>query len=76
MRKSRARTVGYRNGLVKSAIKRRTSIETTGSMRREAEEALRVGEMLGIKVVRHRENAVKRITSTLKANRAQRVARV
>jgi len=76
MRKSRARTVGYRNRLVKSAIKRRTSIETTGSMRREAEEALRVGEMLGIKVVRHRENAVKRITSTLKANRAQRVARV
>jgi len=75
LRKRSAHTDGYSNRLVKSSIERRTSIETTDSMRREAEEALRVGEILGIKVVSHRENAVKRITSTLKANRAQRVER-
>ena len=54
----------------------RQSIETTESMKKQAEEALRVGELLGVKVISHRANAVKRITDSLKANRATRSARV
>ena len=48
----------------------RHSIESTESMKQLAEEALKVGEVLGIKVISHRANAVKRITDSLKANRA------
>ena len=36
-------------------------------MKKLAEEALRVGEMLGIKVISHRANAIKGITGSIKA---------
>jgi len=42
------------------------SAETTESMRNIAEEALEIGEMLGLKVVANRGAAVKRITESLK----------
>ena len=45
----------------------RQSIESTESMKKLAEEALRVGEMLGIKVISHRATAVKGITGSIKA---------
>ena len=51
---------------------RKKSIETTESMIQQAEEALAVGELLGIKVTSHRENAIKRITDTLKSSRVTR----
>ena len=38
------------------------SAETTESMRKMAREALEIGEVLGIKVIGKRENALKRIT--------------
>ena len=47
----------------------RKSIETTESMIKEAEKALEVGELLGIKVISHKANAIKRITDSLKSNR-------
>ena len=37
-----------------------------------AEEALAVGELLGVKVTSHKDNAVKRITDTLKSSRVTR----
>uniref|UniRef100_A0A7C9D2S7 Uncharacterized protein n=2 Tax=Opuntia streptacantha TaxID=393608 RepID=A0A7C9D2S7_OPUST len=46
----------------------RQSIESTESMKQLAEEALKVGELLGVKVISHRANAVKRITESLKTN--------
>ena len=45
----------------------RQSIESTESMKKLAEEAFRVGEILGIKVISHRANAVKGITDSIKA---------
>ena len=42
------------------------SVETSESIRNIAEEALEIGELLGLKVVSNRENAVKRITESLK----------
>ena len=42
------------------------SIRTTESMRKLAEDSLEVGELLGLKVVAHKENAIKRITQSLK----------
>ena len=44
------------------------SVETTDSMKQLAEEALKVGELLGVKVISHKANAIKRITDSLKAN--------
>jgi len=44
--------------------------KTTESMVKIANEALEIGELLGIKVVSHRKNAVKRITSSLKHRRS------
>ena len=43
------------------------SVETTDSMKQHAEEALKVGELLGVKVISHKANAIKRITDSLKA---------
>ena len=42
------------------------SIRTTESMRKLAKDSLEVGELLGLKVVAHKENAIKRITQSLK----------
>lgn len=42
------------------------SVKTTESMRNLAEESLKVGELLGVKVVANKENAIKRITQSLK----------
>ena len=50
----------------------RQSIETTESMFKLAEEALQMGDLLGVKVIGHRDNAVKRITDTLKSSRVTR----
>uniref|UniRef100_A0A7C9ESH6 Uncharacterized protein n=1 Tax=Opuntia streptacantha TaxID=393608 RepID=A0A7C9ESH6_OPUST len=43
------------------------SVETTESMKQLAEEALRVGEILGIKVIKHKANAIKGLTDSIKA---------
>ena len=67
---------GRKNTVASSNTGGRQSIESTESMKQLAEEALKVGELLGVKVISHRANAVKRITDTLKANRATRLARV
>ena len=47
----------------------RLSTDTTESMKQLAEDALALGELLGVKVISHKANAVKRITDSLKANR-------
>jgi len=62
------RTRAGKNNVKDSPIGR-LSTDTTESMKQLAEDALSVGEMLGIKVISHRANAVKRITDSLKANR-------
>jgi len=51
---------------------RKKSMETTESMIQVAEEALAVGELLGVKVISQKENAIKRITDTLKSSRVTR----
>ena len=43
--------------------------DTTESMRKLAEDALELGELLGLKVVAHKKNAIKRITQSLKTAR-------
>ena len=48
------------------------SAETTESMRNIAEEALEIGELLGLKVVANRGNTVKRITESLKNARVSK----
>jgi len=45
------------------------SAKTTESMKKLAKEALDIGERLGIKVINNKENALKRITNSLKNNR-------
>ena len=50
-------------------------METTESMKLLAEEALEVGEILGVKVISHKANALKRITDSLKSNRVARSMR-
>jgi len=45
------------------------SAETTESMMKMAREALEIGEVLGIKVIGKKENALKSITSSLKTKR-------
>jgi len=47
----------------------RKSTDTSESMKKIAEEALAVGELLGIRVISHKANAVKRITDSIKAKR-------
>jgi len=42
---------------------------TTESVRKIAEESLEIGELLGVKVVANKENAIKRITESLKKAR-------
>jgi len=59
------RGAGIKN--VKAKQCDRQSIESTESMKKLAEEALRVGEMLGIKVISHRAKAIKGITDSIKA---------
>ena len=51
------------------------SIETTNSMVKLAEEALEMGKLLGVEVITHKANAVKRITESLKSNRGTRSMR-
>jgi len=79
MRKAKSKVTGRHSSVarkrddmkvVKASPCDRHSIESTESMKQLAEEALKVGEMLGIKVISHRANAVKRITDSLKAKRA------
>jgi len=41
------------------------TVLTTESIRKMAEETLEVGEMLGLKVVANRKNAIKRIAQSL-----------
>jgi len=45
------------------------SVKTTESMRKLAEDSLAMGELLGLKVVANKENAIKRITQSLKSAR-------
>ena len=45
------------------------SVKTTESMRKVAVESLELGELLGLKVVANKENAIKRITQSLKSAR-------
>ena len=51
------------------------SVETPESIRKIAEEALEIGELLGLKVVANRGNAVKRITESLKNARVSKCNR-
>jgi len=69
LRKKVALNGGARTKAKSELLGRRNSIETTDSMKQTAEEALQVGELLGVKVISHPENAIKRITDTLKASR-------
>ena len=46
-----------------------SSVKTTESMRKMAVESLELGELLGVKVVANKENAIKRITQSLKSAR-------
>jgi len=48
------------------------SVATTESIRNVAEEAPEIGELLGLKVVANRENAIKRITESLKNARVSK----
>ena len=48
------------------------SIKTTESMQKVAEDSLQVGELLGLKVVAHKENAIRRITQSLKNARVSK----
>uniref|UniRef100_A0A7C9DRP8 Uncharacterized protein n=2 Tax=Opuntia streptacantha TaxID=393608 RepID=A0A7C9DRP8_OPUST len=75
LKKARTPIAGRRLTEPRKLLARRESIETTESMKQTAEEALNIGELLGVRVISHRENAVKRITDTIKANRAQRAKR-
>ena len=45
------------------------SVKTTESMRKLAEDSLAMGELLGLKVVANKEDAIKRITQSLKSAR-------
>ena len=69
LRKKVALNGGVRTKAKSELLGRRNSIETTDTMKQTAEEALQVGELLGVKVISHPENAIKRITDTLKASR-------
>ena len=46
--------------------------DTTESIRKLAKESLEVGELLGVKVVANRENAIRRITESLKKARVSK----
>jgi len=46
-----------------------TSVNTTESVRKLAEESIELGELLGLKVVANKEDAIKRITESLKKAR-------
>ena len=48
------------------------SERTTDSILKIAKESLEVGELLGIKVIANKENALKRITKSLKSQRLTR----
>jgi len=48
------------------------SLNTTASVRKLAEESIEIGELLGLKVVVNKENAIKRITDSLKKARIQK----
>ena len=80
LKKARTPEVGSRSTVARTRPKMkyvedshcsRQSIESTESMTQLAEEALKVGELLGVKVISHRANAVKRITESLKTNRGK-----
>ena len=45
------------------------SLNTTASVRKLAEESIELGELLGLKVVANKEDAIKRITESLKKAR-------
>lgn len=49
-----------------------SSPDTTESMKKLAEEALRIGEILGVKVIAKKGNAIKRITDSLKEDKRKR----
>ena len=51
------------------------SVETTDSMRKLADDSLKMGELLGVKVIANRGNAVKRITQSLKSARSSHPVR-
>jgi len=53
-----------------------SSTYTSDSIRKIAEEALHIGELLGVKVVQHKQGAVSRITETLKKSRVSKAKRV
>ena len=48
------------------------SVNTTESVRKLAEESIELGELLGLKVVANKEDAIKRITESLKKARVQK----
>ena len=56
-------------GVREGKIQGRELVETTESLRKLAEESIEIGELLGVKVIANRENAVKRITQSLKSAR-------
>jgi len=46
---------------------------TTYSMRKLAEDSLQIGNILGLKVIANKENAIRRITGSLKEERRRRL---
>ena len=52
-------------GVREDRIQVSDSVETTESLCKLAEESIELGELLGVKVIANRENAVKRITQSL-----------
>ena len=69
-----AKTNSALKGVVDSPLGRK-SIETSDSMLKLAEDALRVGELLGIKVISHKDKVVKRLTDSIKSHRGARSIR-
>ena len=72
--KSSSTTWPDKKGVDESLLDRQ-SVETTDSMIEIAEQALEIGKLLGVEVVSHKANAVKRITSSLKSNGGSRSRR-
>jgi len=72
-----ARKIPEKNYMQKKSSGRQSvdSVETTDNMKQLAEEALKVGELLEVKVISHKANGIKRRTDSLKANNGARSTR-
>ena len=53
-------------------MEKRSSQVTTESMRKLAEESLAIGEILGMKIIARKKEAIRRITDSLKVERKRK----